>query len=194
MLLVQNEKTGQNKAITVRQSWFDGPYLPGSYVHLIGDFNPAGQCVVDEFQNLLILHPDHLISATVVADSFSCTRRAVLQDRVKATSESSEPQIYGHILHEIFQEAMRANRWDTEWLTTVIERIATRYLETLFEVNVELVKAIDHLKSKVTDLQSWAEVFVSARPKVSSDNRETTVLLIPSSRMQWFKIGTELGC
>jgi len=171
VLLVQNEKTRQNKAITVRQSWFDSPYSPGSYVHLIGDFDQAGQCVVDEFQNLLILHPDHLISATVVADSFSCTRRAVLQDRVKATSESSEPQIYGHVLHEIFQEAMKANRWDTEWLTTVIERVAMRYLETLFEINVELVRAIDHLKSKITDLQSWAEVFVTARPKVSSDSR-----------------------
>lgn len=193
MLLVQNEKTRQNKAITVRQSWFDSPYSPGSYVHLIGDFDQAGQCVVDEVQNLLILHPDHLISATVVADSFSCTRRAVLQDRVKATSESSEPQIYGHILHEIFQEAMKANRWDAEWLTIVIEKVAMRYLETLFEINVELVRAVDHLKSKVTDLQSWAEVFITARPKVSSDSREAKVSLIPVSRMQWFKTGMELG-
>ncbi len=168
VLLVQNEKTKQNKAIMVRQSWFDSPYSPGSYVHVIGEFDHAGQCVLNESQNLLILHPDHLISATVVADSFSCTRRAVLQDRVKATSEPSEPQIYGHILHEIFQEAMRANNWDTQWLTDVIEKTASRYLETLFEINVELVKAVDHLKSKVTALQSWAEVFVTARPKVSS--------------------------
>ena len=167
VLLVQNEKTQQKKAITVRQSWYDSPYSTGSYVHLIGEFDHAGQCVVDESQNLLILHPDHLISATVVADSFSCTRRAVLQDRVKATSEASEPQIYGHILHEIFQEAMKANRWDTEWLTTVIERIVTRYLETLFEINVELVRAVDYLKCKVADLQAWAEIFVTARPKVS---------------------------
>ena len=166
VLLVQSEKTKQNKVITVRQSWYDSPYSPGSYVHLIGDFDHAGQCVVDESQNLLILHPDHLISATVVADSFSCTRRAVLQDRVKATSEPSEPQIYGHILHEVFQEAMKANRWETEWLTNIVERAATRYLETLFEINVELVKAVDHLKSKVADLQSWAEIFVSAKPKV----------------------------
>ena len=167
VLLVQNEKTKQKKAIMVRQSWHDSPYSPGSYVHLIGNFDRAGQCVIDEVQNLLILHPDHLISATVIADSFSCTRRAVLQDRVKATSESNEPQIYGHILHEIFQEAMKANRWDTEWLNTAIEMIATRYLETLFEINIEMVKAIDHLKNRVTVLQSWAEIFVAARPRVS---------------------------
>ena len=177
VLLVQNEKTKQKRAITVRQSWFDSPYSPGSYVHLIGKFDHAGQCMVDESQNLLILHPDHLISATVVADSFSCTRRAVLQDRVKATSEASEPQVYGHILHEIFQEALKANRWDTEWLSTTIERIATRYLETLFEINVELVRAVDHLRSKVTDLQAWAEIFVSAKPKVGPKVEDTKALL-----------------
>ena len=115
---------------------------------------------------MLILHPDHLISATVVADSFSCTRRAVLQDRVKATNEANGPQVYGYILHEIFQEAMKANRWDLESLTKTIGVVASRYLETLFEINVEMVSAIEHLMSRVPELQSWAELFVTACPKV----------------------------
>lgn len=166
VLLVEDEKTKQGKAITLRQSWYDSPYSPGSYVHVIGDFDRAGQCIVDERQNMIILHPDHLISATVVSDSFTCARRAVLQDRVKATSESNEPQVYGHILHEIFQEAMKANRWDTEWLAMIIENVASRFLETLFEINIELVGAVNHLKSKVVELQSWAEMFVAAKPKV----------------------------
>lgn len=117
-------------------------------------------------QNLLILHPDYLISATVVADSFSCTRRAILQERVKATSDSSQPQIYGHILHEIFQEAMKANRWDTEWLNNTIETVAARYLEKLFEINVEVDNAVGHLQSKVVELQAWAELFIATKPKV----------------------------
>lgn len=121
---------------------------------------------------MLILHPDHLISATVVADSSSCIRRAVLQDRVKATNEANEPQIYGHILHEIFQEAMKANRWDSEWLAKIIAIIASRYLENLFEINVEMTRAIEHLMSKVPELQSWAELFVTARPKVSLASRQ----------------------
>ena len=166
VLLLQDEKTEGNKAVTLRQSWFDSPCTTGSYIHLIGDFDRAGQCIIDDAHNMLILHPDHLISATVVADSFSCTRRAVLQDRVKATNEANEPQVYGHMLHEIFQEAMKANRWDAEWLTTTIGAIAARFLENLFEINVELATAIEYLKSKVPELQSWAEVFVTARPKV----------------------------
>ena len=144
----------------------DSPCFQGAYVHIIGHFDRYGQCVVDDSQGLIILHPDHLISATVVADSFSCTRRAVLQDRVKATGDASEPQIYGSILHEIFQEAMRANRWGDVWLTSTIEDIATRYLEKLFEINIEVPRAVDHLKSRVVEMQAWADVFVAAKPKV----------------------------
>lgn len=75
--------------------------------------------------------------------------------------------MYGSMLHEIFQEAITANRWDTEWLTGTIERVAMRYLESLFEMNVELRVAVEHLKSKAEGMQAWAEVFVTTRPKVS---------------------------
>ncbi|MCJ1399808.1 Tripartite DNA replication factor [Xylographa trunciseda] len=165
VMLVVDEKSKNNKVVILRQSWFDSPCTPGSYIHVLGAFDKNGQCVVDDTHHILILHPDHLISATVVADSFSCTRRAVLQARVKATNEANEPQVYGHILHEIFQEALKANRWDTSWLAHTIRVIASRYLETLFEINVDMTNAVDHLTSKVPELQSWAEVFVTAQPR-----------------------------
>lgn len=115
---------------------------------------------------MLILHPDHLISSTTVADSFGCSRRAVLQDRVKATSDSSPPLVYGTLLHEIFQAAMTANRWDSEWLSELIEDVATRHVEDLYTIRIQIPAAIEHLQSKMGELQSWAELFVSSKPKV----------------------------
>jgi DNA replication ATP-dependent helicase Dna2 len=115
---------------------------------------------------MLILHPDHLISSTVVADSFSCTRRAVLQDRVKATNTASPPLVYGTILHEIFQAAMMANRWHSEWLNELIETITKRHLEDLYTIKIQIPQAIEYLQSKMGELQSWAEVFVASQPKV----------------------------
>ena len=166
--MVQPEKSKLNKVIVLRQSWARSPCSPDSFVHLIGRFDHLGQCIIDDHQNMLILHPDHLVSATVVGDSFSCTRRAVLQDRVKATNDASEAQVYGHILHEIFQEALKANRWDDEWLHKRIETIASRYLESFFEINLDPILAVDQLKSKSIALQSWAEVFVSAKPRAEA--------------------------
>ncbi len=129
------------------------------------------ECIVDDQQHMIILHPDHLISSTVVADSFGCIRRAVLQDRVKATSEASEAQVYGHILHEIFQEALTANRWDTPWLHALVEEIVRRphHLEDLYQINAGLDRAVEHLRGKTAAFQAWAEVFVSGEPKVGYD-------------------------
>ena len=134
-------------------------------MHVIGDFDQNGLCVVDNTRNLLIVHPDYLLSATVVADAFKCTRRAVLQDRVKATSEVNESQIYGHILHELFQEALKANRWDQGWFESTIWSVASRYLESLFELNIRLELAAQHLLGKIPELQSWAQLFISAKQK-----------------------------
>ena len=92
VLFVEDEVQKRNKSITLRQSWLETHCAPGSYVHVVGRFTTAGQITIDDAENLIIVHPDHLISATVVADSFECIRRAVLQDRVKATSRSSEPK------------------------------------------------------------------------------------------------------
>jgi DNA replication ATP-dependent helicase Dna2 len=142
-----------------------------AFVHVIGNFESSGRCIIDDNAHLLILHPDHLVSSTVVADSFGCTRRAVLQDRVKATSDSSPPLVYGTILHEIFQAAMLNNRWDTEWLQDLIQDVTNRHLEDLYTIKLQIPQAVDYLQSKMGELQAWAEVFVSSRPRVSMPSK-----------------------
>lgn len=152
--------------VQLRGAWFDTPAHAKAYVHVIGQFSAKGHCIVDDAQNLLILHPDQLISATVVADSFGCMRRAVLQDRVKATSEASPPLVYGTILHEIFQEALLANTWDLRSLSRIIETITEKHLEDLYKIKVGMAVAREHLQSKMTELSYWAKSFVSSRPQV----------------------------
>ena len=175
--MVEDDKTKLNKTITLRQSWFDTRCTKGSYVHVIGGFSATGECFIDDSQNMLILHPDHLISALVVADSFSCIRRAVLQDRIKATSESSPPMVYGTMLHEIFQEALTVNRWDDDCLRKIIHTIVDRHIEDLYGINLTTEQAADHLQSKMTELQAWAKVFVKFRPEVCLSRFSTQLSL-----------------
>ncbi|KAI3396204.1 hypothetical protein diail_342 [Diaporthe ilicicola] len=165
VLIVQAERSKTTKTVHLRGDWIDTPVHPKSYVHIIGSFGSNGRCIIDNNQNILILHPDQLISATVVADSFSCMRRAVLQDRVKATSEASAPLVYGTILHEIFQEALVANSWDQTFLNGVIEKTMKKHIEDLYTIKVNFTDAREHLSSKMPELRGWAEKFVSSYPK-----------------------------
>ncbi|CAN9152663.1 unnamed protein product [Alternaria alternata] len=172
VLLVEEEKTKLFKAITLRQAWFDTPCTTGSFVHVIGDFTGTGQCIIDDHHNMLILHPDHLISSTVVADSFGCLRRAVLQDRVKATNRANAPMLYGTLLHELFQEAMKANQWDSVFLFETIEKLMPSHLETILEINSTCEAVKEHLSSKLPELQAWAKIFVRADPQADAIVRE----------------------
>ena len=122
-------------------------------------------CIIDNNRNILILHPDQLISSTVIADSFSCMRRAVLQDRVKATSDPTPPLVYGTILHELFQEALLANQWDTVFLASLITKTLDKHLEDLYMIKVGMNEARDHLLSKMAELRSWSQAFVTAQPR-----------------------------
>lgn len=123
---------------------------------------------------MIILHPDHLISATTIGDSFGCMRKAVLQDRIKATSDANEAAMVGTILHEIFQEALKANRWDHEWLVDLIQRSIPRMYETILEIGVTVNHIIERLVGKIPQIQAWAKLFVKAQPGVS---HPTTVSL-----------------
>ena len=152
--------------VYLRGTWIDTPVTTKAFVHIIGKFDAQGICVIDDNSGLIILHPDHLISALVVADSFGCTRRAVLQDRVKATGEASPAMLYGTILHEIFQAAMLVNRWDRMVLGELMDKLAQRHLEDLYVIKVEIPQAVEYLHSKMGELQAWAELFVSSQPKV----------------------------
>ncbi|KAL1857271.1 DNA replication endonuclease-helicase Dna2 [Paecilomyces lecythidis] len=117
---------------------------------------------------MVILHPDHLISATVVADSVSCQRRAVLQDRIKAAGDLGKPQVYGNIFHEVFQMALRANRWDLGWLRKTVQDILTGYIDSLYATHTSMAEAFDYVMSKMPDLKAWADIFLRAEPTAES--------------------------
>lgn len=169
MLLVEDERSKSTKAITLRGAWYETSCSEGSYVHVLGHFSTAGQCIIDNAHNILILHPDHLVSATTVASSFTCLRKAVLEIRVKATSDASPPTLYGHMLHKLFQEAMKANAWTHADLDKIVRRILPQYYETMAEIGLNENQVLEHVRSKYKDMKIWAAMFVRSSPAVRYD-------------------------
>lgn len=114
---------------------------------------------------MIILHPDHLISATVVADSIDCQRRAVLQDRIKAFGQLERPQLFGTLFHEVFQEALKANKWDLTSLKSLVDGVLTRHVEDLYAINMSELEAAENIMSKIPTVQAWAEIFLHGKPQ-----------------------------
>ena len=153
--------------VILRESWCDSPCSKESYIHLIGDFDAEGHCTVDDSHNMIILHPDHLISATVVSDSTSCQRRAVLQDRIKTSGDLGKPQVFGNIFHEIFQEAMKTSAWDLSSLKKLVDATMVRHIEDLYMIQMSVPEAVEYVMSRIPAMRSWAEAFLRTKPTVS---------------------------
>jgi DNA replication ATP-dependent helicase Dna2 len=178
-MVAKEDRTGSHAFVTLRGSWANTTITKGHLIHvsyLPGqmkdvDFFTSQQLELNdgELSPFLVVHPDHMLSATTVADSFDCTRKAVLQDRIKATGESSKAMIYGKILHEIFQQALGANKWDDQFLAELVERTAQAHVEGLWELGMEdTVLATEEIKAKMGELSAWAKVFVAPEPSSSS--------------------------
>ncbi|EXJ58837.1 DNA replication ATP-dependent helicase Dna2 [Cladophialophora yegresii CBS 114405] len=181
LLSVKDERTKRLYNIHLRESWYDTRCTKGSYVHIIGRFDRTGRCVVDDADNMIILHPDHLISSTVVGDSFTCMRRAVLQDRVKATNAASQPQVYGHILHEVFGHALTLNKWDRQTFREIIDKVLLSYIESLYEIGVRIPDATEYLLGKQSELMGWASVFVGDTLSADAVIRDRHGVLVPAT-------------
>jgi DNA replication ATP-dependent helicase Dna2 len=164
VLILEAEKSTALRKVILRQAWFGSPCTVNSFVHIIGTFNAQGTCIIDNDVNMMILHPDHLVSATVVADSFGCVRRAVLQDRVKATSQANPPMLYGNLLHELFQEAMARNTWDLQTLENIFDSLLPRHFETLAEIGLNTNQVREYLIPRLQEMSAWSRRFVRKTP------------------------------
>ncbi|WPG99593.1 Hypothetical protein R9X50_00241100 [Acrodontium crateriforme] len=199
LVIAEDERNLTPYAITLRDSWVDTAVALGNIVniaksyHSADSFNitestPAGQIVVndDNTSSLLIVHPDHMISATTVADSFDCVRKAVLQDRIKATGESSKAMVYGKVLHEIFQQALTANEWSRQSLVALVERTVQNHLESLWELGMtDTVLAVEEVTAKMGELAAWAKIFVATKPSDQSivDDKQGDKIWISISKL-----------
>lgn len=147
-------------------------------INIIGDISSTGDIDLS-FSNddqYLIHHPDTLVTATAVATSMPCARKPLLQDRLRATSPTTEPLLYGNLLHELFQACLTNSEWSESFRGQCINRLCSK--EAIIAAVWELNKPMSDLHSKLLERSAswpiWASTYLSSIPKpggVLSDPR-----------------------
>jgi len=67
VLRLLNEHRGKEYAVYLCDDWFHSTVGPGDTVSVIGEFSDQGECIVGHDSNLVIIHPELLISGTRVS-------------------------------------------------------------------------------------------------------------------------------
>lgn len=138
--------------------------LRGEYTSLnlaIGDIvnvvvtDPLNASVIDDTKNMLIWHPDVLVSSTTVSQQLSCPRKSVLTDKFKFPGYTSLPLIVGIIVHEIFQACFLSENWTLEYMEDLMNTMIDENLVNLYSIGSNEETARSEIGQSLPYLKDW---------------------------------------
>lgn len=97
VLRLFQEASQRESIVYLRGDWYNVPVQVGDSVHVVGVFS-QGRCVIDNANNLLIHHPDTLVTSKLLSESFSCLRRTVVNERFRFQTTMPALVVLGSIV------------------------------------------------------------------------------------------------
>jgi len=142
--------------------------LSGNYITdasalpiLLHSHPPANSDPDDDL--VLVLHPDELISPTLVSEAVKCPRLAVLQSRLGSTGLSSKPAVIGTLRHELFERCLRSQDASNKSGALFTRQIIRNNAEALMgcgitnqrEAFTEVYKTLSQIQQFLQTYTSW---------------------------------------
>lgn len=159
ILRLLNEHSGKECALHLCDEWFHSLVGPGDTVNVIGEFGDQGKCIVDHDNNLVIVHPELLISGTRVASSFHCPRRSVLDDRLKS-NEYSTSALIGTLLHQVFQAGLLEDAPSWQFLEQQAKEVLVKNIESLYACEANESNMYSTLIEAIPKILNWFKCFL----------------------------------
>uniref|UniRef100_A0ACD5UV27 Uncharacterized protein n=1 Tax=Avena sativa TaxID=4498 RepID=A0ACD5UV27_AVESA len=159
VLRLLNEHRGKEYAVYLCDEWFHSTVGPGDTVSVIGEFSDQGECIVGHDSNLVIIHPELLISGTRVASSFHCPRRSVLDERIKST-EFATSALMGTLLHQVFQAGLLEDAPSRQFLEQQAKEVLLNNIESLYACGAGDSKTYSILIEAIPKMLNWFKRFM----------------------------------
>jgi DNA replication ATP-dependent helicase Dna2 len=144
---------------------------PGDIVNAIGPFEISPSSArptirITAQTNLLILHPDILLTATALSNAPQCARKPLLSSLVRASSDITPALVWGNMLHEVMQTCLSEKRWEEAWINERIDQVLMNGLGMLLALNVSVETARTELRRRAIGLTIFKDRYIADTPKV----------------------------
>jgi DNA replication ATP-dependent helicase/nuclease Dna2 len=141
-------------------------------VNIIGPFGISadGQKIitVTTHENLLIHHPDTLLTPSLLASAPNCQRRPLVTALLRTLSPPTPALVYGTVLHDVVQKCLQERRWDAPWLETRVDAALSMAFGDLVRAGVTLSVAKDEILRRAVGVETFGERYIGGYPKVSA--------------------------
>jgi DNA replication ATP-dependent helicase Dna2 len=173
-LIVKLDRSEERRSVILRDDWTATDVRVGDTVNVLGTFTPLTassssvtlSISVTSRSNLLILHPDLLLTATALANAPECRRKPLLQNLVRSSSETSPALVWGNMLHEVMQACFSADRWEKSWIDERINEVILKGLNELIKIDIGIEQATRELSTRAQGLVDFSRKYLSDIPKV----------------------------
>ena len=139
-------------------------------VNIIGPFDNSanGQktITVTTLENLLIHHPDTLLTPSLLASAPNCQRRPLVTALVRALSPPTPALVYGTVLHDVVQKCLQEKRWDAPWIETCVDAALSVSFGDLVRVGVTPSVAKDEILHRAAGVETFGQRYIEDHPKV----------------------------
>ena len=182
-LKVTEEATGKTRFVTLEGVWRDA-YLEdpwqvqeGDIIHVLASREKKWEndhVVIGDsetlFPDLIVFHPDSVLSSTTLSASATCHRRSVLQNRVLSPQvgpPSTDPDdvarslspIIGNCIHEAVQAAAAENDFSQKFVLEAGEKALNEQMLTGVWSSGSVPSAvINQLRNRLSGISSWGLV------------------------------------
>jgi hypothetical protein len=125
------------------------------------------RCIsVTSSANLLILHPDILLTATALSNAPQCRRKPLLTSLVRSTSDITPALVWGSMLHEVIQRCLLEKRWDEAWIDKCLQEAVSGGLGELVKLGLSEEIALREMRERAKGFKFFAERYLGDVPKV----------------------------
>ncbi|KAK0473383.1 DNA replication factor Dna2-domain-containing protein [Armillaria novae-zelandiae] len=180
-LIVRVDGSKEKRSIILRDDWSVTDVRKGDVVNAIGKFTVLGESsstltssiAISSKNNLLILHPDVLITATALSNAPQCRRKPLITSLVRSSTDYTPSLVWGNMLHSVLQACLVADRWDEIWVDDKIDETVRGGLSDLVRINTNVDQAKREVKARAKGLHAFSEKYMASSPKSGANLTNT---------------------
>ncbi|KAJ6501059.1 AAA domain-containing protein [Mycena vitilis] len=147
------------RTVTLTDEWAGTDVRVDDVINVVGDWPTSAPSIsITSGENLLILHPDLLLTPSALSSSLECRRKPLLSNLVRSSSEPTPALVWGTILHEVMQSCLSAGRWEERWIDEKMEQVIRERIPDIAKVHLSI-------KMRAKGLRPFSEKYMADVPK-----------------------------
>ncbi|KAJ3500973.1 hypothetical protein NLJ89_g9551 [Agrocybe chaxingu] len=173
-ILSRLDSGGERVDVYLYDDWFSTDIRIDDVFNVLGTFSapcssssqgPTRCISITAQENLLILHPDLLLTATALSNAPQCRRKPLLSTLVRSTSDITPALVWGSMLHEVMQRCLQEQKWDEAFIDKCIDQAVLGGLGELVKLGVSEQIARVEVKDRSKGLRLFADKYLAETPK-----------------------------